>query len=616
MENIPCNVINGKQTLRLGFSLLALAVVMGGCALKPEPIPLAQHQTNAQAALQQVADQRDPIQGTLTLYEAIARALRDNLDEKVRVMEVAMVNRQLDVSKMDLLPQLTANAGYEGRDKVLASSSYSVSSGIQSLETSTSQDRDRTTGDLTLSWNILDFGVSYVRAQQAADRYLMADEQRRKVVHNVTQEVRSSYWRTVSAERLLKHLDPLLERVDHAWKAVRANEVSGLQQPLESLNYQKELADMLRRLHSLRKTLVTARTELTALMNVSPGAVFALPPLDEAALRLALIEPAMSVDEMEETALTIRPEVREQRYQNRISVAASKAALLGMLPGINVNLGAHNDSNSYLMHDNWGSAGAAISWNLFKIFSGPANLELAHAQAETEKVRLEALNVAVLAQVHIALSQFHSVQQEYLAESRYFDIEKRILNQIKTRNESGRASQMDEIRASLATLLAEIRRDQAFIQVQSAVGRLYASVGFDPLPETLDSHDISAIARTLEERFNTFVRGKILETSIAPETRERETISVAEVVLPATTMPLEHSETPVQERSPKGSRMVRVATSQLPLHTQPAQRDPYILTWKADEWLTVLDESPYGWLKVKTTDGQSGWIPSYLARNL
>lgn len=55
------------------------------------------------------------------------------------------------------------------RNNDLASSSRSVLTGRQSLEPSTSQDRRRATADLTASWNVLDFGVSYYQAQQQAD---------------------------------------------------------------------------------------------------------------------------------------------------------------------------------------------------------------------------------------------------------------------------------------------------------------------------------------------------------------------------------------------------------------------------------------------------------------
>ena len=65
------------------------------------------------------------------------------------------------------------DAAYLTRNNVEGSSSRSVFTGQQTLEPSTSTDRDRLVADLTLSWNLLDFGVSYFNARQQADRILV-----------------------------------------------------------------------------------------------------------------------------------------------------------------------------------------------------------------------------------------------------------------------------------------------------------------------------------------------------------------------------------------------------------------------------------------------------------
>ena len=41
---------------------------------------------------------------------------------------------------------------------------------------SVSQDKKRNTYDVAFTWNVLDFGLSYVRAQQQADRFLINKE--------------------------------------------------------------------------------------------------------------------------------------------------------------------------------------------------------------------------------------------------------------------------------------------------------------------------------------------------------------------------------------------------------------------------------------------------------
>ncbi|WP_244442591.1 TolC family protein [Azospirillum lipoferum] len=82
----------------------------------------------------------------------------------------------------------------------------------------------RRTGDLGFTWNVLDFGVSYLRARQSSNLVLVADERRRRVVQGILQDVRTAYWRAVAAERLLERIEPLERRVEGARRDARTLE--------------------------------------------------------------------------------------------------------------------------------------------------------------------------------------------------------------------------------------------------------------------------------------------------------------------------------------------------------------------------------------------------------
>ena len=121
----------------------------------------------------------------------MARALKYNLDHRVALMEHALEERLSDSAGMDLLPELAGRAGLRTRDNTAASSSRSVRTGRQSLEPSTSTDRDSGTADLQLSLNVLDFGLSYFGAKAQGNRALAAEERRRRVVLTVADQVRA-----------------------------------------------------------------------------------------------------------------------------------------------------------------------------------------------------------------------------------------------------------------------------------------------------------------------------------------------------------------------------------------------------------------------------------------
>jgi len=171
--------------LAAGAALCALSA----CAVTPKPMSAAELDTRAaHNRIATTADQ-EPVSGPIDLYEAMARALKYNLDYRVEQMQQDLKSRELNLASYDMLPQVVANGSYFGRSNQAGASSLSLLTRRQSLEPSTSTDRDVIAGDLGVSWDILDFGLSYIRANQKADGVLIAAEERRKVANRVAEIV-------------------------------------------------------------------------------------------------------------------------------------------------------------------------------------------------------------------------------------------------------------------------------------------------------------------------------------------------------------------------------------------------------------------------------------------
>ncbi len=181
------------------LSAASAAFILAGCAINPEPMTDAAREDQAAADRQAMFAGQDPLTRPLTLKDAFRRALAYNLDARVKVMEEALAQNDLDLSRYDLLPKAYFSAANTDRSNVDASSSRSVETGAVTVPPSTSTDRDVRTAQLNLSWNVLDFGVSYLNARQQANRVLVADEERRKVVESLLQDVRRAYWRAAYA---------------------------------------------------------------------------------------------------------------------------------------------------------------------------------------------------------------------------------------------------------------------------------------------------------------------------------------------------------------------------------------------------------------------------------
>ena len=217
---------------------LAIITIIGGngCAVKPIPLTEDEVQSRVNEDRAILTKDQEPLTGPVDLYEAMARALKYNLDARVELMHRMLAQTQLDLSHYAMLPRLAANAGFDGRSNFPGGVAQSLLTGRQILEPFTSAERNIFSADLSLSWNVLDFGLSYIRAKQAADDVLIADEERRRVANRVMQDVRIAYWRAVSAERILPSLTLLDEWVKTALdkaQAVQNERLSSLLVPLQ-----------------------------------------------------------------------------------------------------------------------------------------------------------------------------------------------------------------------------------------------------------------------------------------------------------------------------------------------------------------------------------------------
>ena len=486
-----------------GASLLALAI--SGCAVTSEPIERSVSEQRAKSDLQSMYQGQEPLGGPLTLHQAMARAVKYNLEGRLKIMEEALAKRQLDLASFDMLPRMALDAGYVGRNNVNASSSQSVRTGTQSLEPSTSQDRDRDVADLTMVWNVLDFGVSYISAKQQGDQRLIVQERRRKVINTIVQDVRSAYWRAMAAERLLTQIDSLMARVETARNNSQSMSQQRIGDPVQALGYQRSLIEATRQLEEQRRALSLAKTELATLINLPMGTELTL------ATDNGYEIPELKVDlaSLEQEALTSRPELREQDYQTRISAAETRKAMLRLLPGLEFSAGGHYDSNSFLVEQGWADYGVKVTWNLFNVISAPAAIDVAKAGEEVATARRQAMSIAVLAQLYVANANYREALRQFKTNQQLSDIDGQIVGQLRNRHQADGIGELDLIQGELNTLQADLRRDLSYADLRNAYGQIFASAGLDPLPEQLDSDRVQSIATALASRESAWAAGNI-----------------------------------------------------------------------------------------------------------
>lgn len=488
---------NASSPAARGLSRLAVAACVAatltGCAVTPQPVTRAEREATLQQDLALLYKDQEPLQGKLSLEEAMARAVKYNLEYRLRMMEEAVGARQVDIARMDMLPRLTASAGYSWRNNDLVTDSVDVDTRKPTLSNSTSQDRNHGNADLVMVWNVLDFGVSYFQAHQQADRALILAERRRKTIHNLMQQVRQAYWQAVGAQALEQQVAPLLEQVNRALADTDIAAREKLRAPLDLLNYRKGLLDLVRQLEAIRDELGQAKPRLASLINLPLDSTLEL----EAPDTLAVPSLTAAVPQLERRALLQRPELLEVDLQERIGVNEVKKAMARMMPGLEFAFGPHYDSNSFLHNNTWIEGGMRVSWNLFNLVSGPRQKALAQQQVDVARIQRLALNMAILTQVHVAVRDYDGRKRQYELAQQLFDIDHQINAQTTAGVENNAQSRLNAIRSGASELMANYRRYQNYAGLQSAYAQVMASVGDDPLPDAVPAHDIGALTSAI-----------------------------------------------------------------------------------------------------------------------
>ncbi|MHB2166431.1 TolC family protein [Alsobacter sp. R-9] len=459
----------------------ALGVLLSGCALTPTPLSEAEIAVKTAEAFKAATEAQEPVAGPIDLGEAMARAVFYNLDHRVEQLETSLRNRQIASAAVSALPQIALNAGYTGRNEPDASFSRSLRTGLVDQGFNVSTDQDLRTRDLSISWNVLDFGLSYVQAQQAADRTLIAEETRRRVMARIVEEVRSAYWRALAAEYLGRELRALEKEARQALANAQALVDSGRTPPLTALTYQREVYDLTDRLQTVEADVAAARNQLAALMNLPPGTRFTLVrPNAGRALPAVKGRPEDQVKE----AITQRPEVREALYDQRIADWDGTKILLELLPGINLNAGPNYTSNSFTWANDWAGWGAQVTWNAMRLISYPVRSAEVEANKEVRAERLKATIASVALQVHVSRVRYEHALRRAETLGNYAAVQTKLLEKFAaSAGDAQLTSENELIREKLGALLARARHDVAVADAQSAYAAILTTLGRDPYPQ-------------------------------------------------------------------------------------------------------------------------------------
>jgi len=473
-------------------------MLAAGCATT-EPLSAEEREQLAADSRRQMFESQEAVERPLTLAEATARAIKYQADHRQRRMEEAAAAAQMEVARFDLLPRLTASAGYNYRNNDSFGFGFSPDGTISTNPTA-SVERVYNTGGVGLAWNVLDFGVSYFRARQLSDQKLILEERRRKAVQTLMHDVRIAWYRAEAAQRLLPAADVLLAEIDQAIEKTRVIEAGKLLPPVQVATLRRALLDLAQQIALRRQELAQSRVELATLINTPPGVEYRIVGVEGDSREV--LDLTGDIDALEAIALRNRPEIAEEGYRARISRDEARKAMVGLIPNVSLDVGRNFDSNKFLLNNTWTSVGVRVALNLVKVFSIPAMQRSEEAQKAADSARRQAMAMAVLAQTRLAAVRYSLVADEFLIWDEAVRDDDLIAHHLASSEKAGVDNELELIRARARALASRINRDLAYANLQASVARLYNSVGYDAVPRDDETKAVDELSQLIEARFN------------------------------------------------------------------------------------------------------------------
>lgn len=349
--------------------------------------------------------------------------------------------------------------------------------------------------DLKIAWNVLDLSTLYYQNSDPSFKANVAFEQSRKVIHNILQETRLLYWKTLTAQRLLPVIDEMNEyltlEVDEMNSSSKELAAKGQAPSRETLIKKRKYMEAIKNLASLKRDLETAQTRMAALMGFHPSTEFKLVGAQYGNFELPEIR--ANIAQLEWLAMSNRPELR---VHDLISTPEDKELVISQFH--------HNNENKYKNtpqnNKQWSKQGYEIGMDVIE------NIKK-ETPATFETLRRQRMTSLILTQVYVSWAQYQAAIEDYQINMEIANTSENIAEDFTiTDGAQNEKSQLEAARA----IEDEVKAFSSYVDVQDALGNLYATIGLDALPYYMLGEKPSKIALYLRSSMDKWGKGEFL----------------------------------------------------------------------------------------------------------
>lgn len=495
-----------SRTVNLFYTSLTVTLLfsLSSCTIKPVKLTKIEKSESVNESLSKLHVQNDN-NFKINLRQAIGLALRNNLEYKLQKVQQAFAYKQFDLAKTEMYPSLDMSYAYDQRNRDYVKELVDVggdSSEAQSLIPHTIK-----TGSVLFNWNVLDLGLSYVRAKQASDRYLIVQEQRKQIASRIISQVIKNYTMAYYGQELQDQIKELESDVSKSLSMTDNAIAKGVGKRQSLLEYKKGLIAEYRAAKDYLILFQQARESLFNLINFNRK-----DKIEVAQLLLEKPDPYLtklpSVDSkllpMDTISLYLRPEISEAVYKIRETDRQRYVVVLEKLPSFGFNFGYNYDSDKYLLHQNWWSNNMSIAWNILNMATIPAALDTTEAQLEAARLTHLASSAAVLGELRVALYNYKMKKYDYHLAEKDSEFTTKLYNHNVNLATAGMGDGQSLVKYKLSSVNSELSKLRAFVDARNLFEDLVVAMGlYSSEGEFINKSDVElGIVANWMEKFN------------------------------------------------------------------------------------------------------------------
>lgn len=423
------------------------------------------------------------LSGPLTVSQAIEMGLKNNIELRLARFEELITSKQAMSERLKMLPELNARYDETQTSKLRVSSSENFFTGVQQNADSFGQNKKNRTKSIIATWNILDFGLSYVRSKKLQLEAQAKEMRRARQEQQIAMDIVHQYWQALLAEQALREFTRIkndLEKIQAGLDEATTKKQIDL---AVAKDFSNNLLSIQLDIHTLRMEVGNSRMELAQLLGVNPNiSDFTFEPeISENAIQQLPVANTLNLEKLEDYALHNRPELFEEDLKQEMSVAGVREAIIQYFPTIRFSHGIQRDDNPFLLFNQWTEVSTNIAWNLLGLPSNFFAHQAAKQGVELAKAERLGVTMSIIAQTQIAALDYRMQQERFELLMKKHQNSQELVNLAHEKFKRGMASSLDLSKRALEALSDSIKHQKGAIDLLVAHKRLLASAG---LPAT------------------------------------------------------------------------------------------------------------------------------------